>query len=44
MLFWLMFIASGVGPLSGQAVHSRVAPPAPNKCALNRYGFEAHRH
>lgn len=43
-LSWLMFIASGVGPFSGQAVHFRTAAPEPKEYALNRYDFEAHRH
>jgi len=44
MLSWLMFIASGVGPFSGQSVHFRHAAPEPKLYALNRYDFEAHRH
>lgn len=44
MLSWLMFIASGVGPFSGQSVHFRTAAPEPKEYALNRYDFEAHRH
>ncbi|MFN9281307.1 MAG: glutathione S-transferase family protein, partial [Betaproteobacteria bacterium] len=43
-LSWLMFIASGIGPYSGQAVHFRVAAPEPKDYALNRYDFEADRH
>jgi len=43
-LTWLMFIASGIGPYSGQAVHFRTAAPEPREYALNRYDFEAHRH
>ena len=43
-LSWLMFIASGIGPFSGQSVHFRVAAPEPKEYALNRYDFEAHRH
>ncbi len=43
-LSWLMFIASGIGPYSGQAVHFRTAAPEPKAYALNRYDFEAHRH
>ena len=41
---WLMFIASGIGPFSGQSVHFRHAAPEPKEYALNRYDFEAHRH
>jgi len=43
-LSWLMFIASGIGPFSGQSVHFRHAAPEPKEYALNRYDFEAHRH
>ncbi|MFN5509725.1 MAG: glutathione S-transferase family protein [Burkholderiales bacterium] len=44
MLQWLMFVASGIGPYCGQAVHFRIAAPEPREYALNRYDFEAHRH
>jgi len=44
MYSWLMFIATGVGPFSGQSVHFRHAAPPTNEYALNRYDFEAHRH
>ena len=44
MLSWLMFVASGIGPFSGQAVHFRHAAPQPKEYALNRYDYEAHRH
>lgn len=44
MLSWLMFVASGVGPFSGQSVHFRHAAPEPKEYALNRYDYEAHRH
>ncbi|MDI9332559.1 MAG: glutathione S-transferase N-terminal domain-containing protein [Alphaproteobacteria bacterium] len=43
-LAWLMFIATGVGPFSGQSVHFRHVAPEPKEYALNRYDFEAHRH
>ena len=43
-LSWLLFIASGIGPFSGQSVHFRHAAPEPKEYALNRYDFEAHRH
>ena len=43
-LSWLMFIATGLGPYSGQAVHFKVAAPKDLDYALNRYLFEAHRH
>ena len=39
-----MFVASGIGPFSGQSVHFRHAAPEPKAYALNRYDFEAHRH
>jgi len=44
MLSWLMFVASGIGPFSGQAVHFRAFAPDPKEYALNRYDFEANRH
>jgi len=44
MYSWLMFIATGVGPFSGQSVHFRHSAPPTNEYALNRYDFEAHRH
>jgi GST-like protein len=44
MLSWLMLIATGVGPFSGQSVHFRHVAPEPREYALNRYDYEAHRH
>jgi GST-like protein len=44
MLSWLMFVASGIGPFSGQSVHFRHFAPAPQEYSLNRYDFEADRH
>ncbi len=44
MLSWLMFVASGIGPYSGQAVHFRNFAPEPKDYAVNRYTFEAQRH
>ena len=44
MLSWMMFIASGVGPYSGQAVHFRHFAPEPKEYAVGRYLFEAKRH
>jgi GST-like protein len=44
LLSWLMFVASGVGPYSGQAVHFRNYAPEKLPYAINRYGFEAQRH
>lgn len=43
-LSWLMFIASGIGPYSGQSVHFRHMAPEPKTYALNRYDYEANRH
>jgi GST-like protein len=44
MLSWLMFVASGTGPFTGQCVHFKHYAPEPNPYALNRYDFEAWRH
>jgi GSH-dependent disulfide-bond oxidoreductase len=44
LLSWLMFVASGIGPYSGQAVHFRNVAPEPKDYAVNRYTFEAQRH
>lgn len=44
MLSWLMFVASGVGPYSGQSVHFRNYAPEKIDYAVNRYAFEAQRH
>lgn len=44
MLSWLMFVASGIGPYSGQAVHFKHFAPEPKEYAVNRYSFEAERH
>jgi GST-like protein len=44
LLSWLMFVASGVGPFAGQAVHFKVYAPEPVPYARNRYEFEAKRH
>jgi GSH-dependent disulfide-bond oxidoreductase len=41
---WLMFVASGVGPYSGQAVHFKHYAPAGLDYPLNRYRYEAQRH
>lgn len=43
-LSWLMFVASGVGPFSGQSVHFRHYTPEKFPYAINRYMFEAQRH
>jgi GST-like protein len=43
LLSWLFFVASGLGPFSGQAVHfQRMAPDL--DYAVNRYRREAERH
>ena len=44
MLSWLMFIASGIGPFTGQCVHFKHFAPEPKEYAVNRYDFEAWRH
>jgi GST-like protein len=44
LLSWLMFVASGIGPYSGQAVHFRHYAPEPKEYAVNRYDFEVERH
>jgi GST-like protein len=44
MLSWLMFVASGIGPFSGQAVHFKHYAPEKIAYAINRYDFEAWRH
>jgi GST-like protein len=44
LLSWLMFVATGIGPYSGQAVHfSRFAPKGQDY-AVERYQYEARRH
>lgn len=44
MLSWLMFVATGIGPYSGQAVHFKHFAPEPKEYAVNRYLYEAERH
>ena len=44
MLSWLMFVATGIGPYSGQSVHFRHHAPEKLDYAINRYMFEARRH
>ncbi len=44
MYSWLMFVASGIGPYSGQCVHFKHFAPEPKAYAVNRYEFEAWRH
>jgi len=44
LLSWLLFVATGLGPFSGQAVHfQRMAPEKP-AYAVNRYRREIERH
>jgi GSH-dependent disulfide-bond oxidoreductase len=44
LLSWLMFVATGVGPFSGQAVHFQYAAPEGLEYAVNRYRREIERH
>ena len=44
LLSWLMFVATGIGPYSGQAVHFQRAAPEQIPYAINRYRREADRH
>lgn len=44
LLSWLFFLASGVGPFSGQAVHFQRAAPEKIDYAVNRYRREVERH
>ena len=44
LLSWLMFVASGVGPFSGQAVHFKHHATEKVGYANNRYQYEAQRH
>ncbi len=44
MLSWLMFVASGIGPYSGQAVHFSHFAPEKDGYAKERFVFEANRH
>jgi GST-like protein len=44
LLSWLMFVATGVSPFSGQCVHFRHFAPEPKDYAVQRYQFEAERH
>jgi GST-like protein len=44
LLSWLMFVATGVGPYSGQAVHFQHHAQEKLPYAINRYVFEAERH
>lgn len=44
LLSWLFFIATGIGPFSGQAVHFQHAAPEKLGYAINRYRREVERH
>lgn len=44
LLSWMMFIASGVSPFSGQAVHFKHHSTEKVPYAHNRYQYEAERH
>src|SRR5271154_4299428 len=44
LVSWLLFIASGLGPFSGHAVHFQFAAPEGLFYAVNRYRREAERH
>ena len=44
LLSWIFFIATGLGPFSGQAVHFQHAAPDNIAYAVNRYRREAERH
>ena len=44
MLSWLMFVATGIGPFTGQAVHFKHFAPEKVEYAHKRYQFEATRH
>jgi GST-like protein len=44
MLSWLMFVATGIGPYSGQAVHFNKYAPEPKEYPQKRYAYEADRH
>lgn len=44
LLSWLMFVATGVGPFCGQAVHFKHFAAEKVPYAINRYLFEAQRH
>jgi GST-like protein len=44
LLSWLMFLGTGLGPFSGQAVHFQHAAPEKLPYAINRYRRESERH
>jgi len=44
LLSWLLFIGTGIGPFSGQAVHFQHAAPEKLPYVVNRYRREVERH
>jgi GST-like protein len=44
LMQWLMFIATGLGPFTGQAIHFKYYAPAGQQYGAHRYSFEAERH
>ena len=44
LLSWLMFVATGVGPYSGQCVHFTHHAPEKSDYAINRFRREVERH
>jgi GST-like protein len=44
LLSWIFFVATGIGPFSGQAVHFQHAAPEKVTYAINRYRREVERH
>lgn len=44
LLSWLFFIATGIGPFSGQAVHFQHVAPEKLAYPINRYRREVERH
>jgi GSH-dependent disulfide-bond oxidoreductase len=44
LLSWLFFLASGLGPFSGQAVHFQRSAPENLPYAIKRYASEVKRH
>lgn len=44
LLSWMMFVGTGLGPFSGQAVHFQHIAPEDLPYAKKRYIFEAKRH
>ena len=44
LLSWMMFVASGIGPFTGQCVHFKHYAPEQVPYAVQRYEFEAWRH